>query len=320
MVLGDQGTYFSTDGNQIVDVNEASCSELWSWQPNSGTAEIIAATAGGGVAVKNIVGNQEDVVRLDRAAIPPTTHWGTAGGSAGYGVLSNSTYFANGVWFGTTGDPVIAGLEGDPEVDAPQVYSDHGGTPQKQSSADPGLQLVGVSDCTVPDPATSGEAIYYRYVNYKLVDNKNNAPSQNFTVYEQLSPNKQAATCKDTKGNYTGMSPCGPADGTNIKYNSFEDTLSLQLSAAPKGGLQNNQSFLYGLPGQRLWNVKTIERYGLGPNGSTYTQAPVPNVSSNDLLLRSLAEPLIDGFGYPYIGPANGPGKNCKGQPPFPVK
>src|ERR1700685_4057743 len=64
MVLGDQGTYFLTDGNQIVNVNEASGNELWRWQPSQGTVQIIAATVGGGVSVKNIVGNQEDVVRL----------------------------------------------------------------------------------------------------------------------------------------------------------------------------------------------------------------------------------------------------------------
>ena len=134
-VLGDQGTYFMTDGNHVVCVDEASGNEQWRWQPNSGTVQIVAATAGGGVAVKNIVGNQEDVVLLDATGTPTYDTWGTSGGSAGYGVVSNSSYYSHGLWFGTTGDPVIAGVIGDVMFDAlgPWPFSG-GGAPDQNSS------------------------------------------------------------------------------------------------------------------------------------------------------------------------------------------
>ena len=63
----------------MIDVNEASGNQVWSWQPDQGTVQIIAATAGGGVAVKNIVSNQEDVVRLDLNGNPTYDTWGTSG-------------------------------------------------------------------------------------------------------------------------------------------------------------------------------------------------------------------------------------------------
>lgn len=93
------------------------------------------------MAIRNIVGNQEDVVRIDASGSATYDTWGTTGGSAGYGVLSNSTYFANGLWVGTTGDPVIAGVIGDTESDAPDVYADHGGTPQNQRIVFPRVRI-----------------------------------------------------------------------------------------------------------------------------------------------------------------------------------
>jgi hypothetical protein len=112
MVLGDQGTYFTTDGTQVIDVNEADGNQLWSWQPDQGTVQIIAATAGGGVAVKKHrrQPGRRGPPRLERQR--HLRHLGTAGGSAGYGVLSNSVYFANDLWVGTTGDPLISGMIG----------------------------------------------------------------------------------------------------------------------------------------------------------------------------------------------------------------
>jgi hypothetical protein len=138
MVLGDQGTYFTTQGTQntVVAVNETSGDPVWTWQPSQGNVEIIAATAGGGVAVRNILTDQygqptgqEDVVRLDSTGNPTYDTWGTAGGTAGYGVLSNETYFA-GVWVGTAGDPVIEGVEGEPLEEAFTAWPDpEGGAP-----------------------------------------------------------------------------------------------------------------------------------------------------------------------------------------------
>ncbi|HYM79487.1 MAG TPA: choice-of-anchor D domain-containing protein [Candidatus Dormibacteraeota bacterium] len=126
-VLGDQGTYFMTDGNKVISVNEASGSEVWRWQPNSGNVQIIAATAGGGVAVKNIIQpGQENVVRLDANGSPTYDTWGTAGGGAGYGVVSNSKYFA-GLWAGVGGDPVIEQVMGTPMEEAFTPWPDPAG-------------------------------------------------------------------------------------------------------------------------------------------------------------------------------------------------
>ena len=113
MVLGDQGTYFTTDGTQVVAVNETSGNQIWTWQPNSGTVEIIAATAGGGVAVKHVLNNQEDVVRVDASGNATYDTWGTPGGASGYGVISNSSYWVNGQWVGVSGDPVLEAVSGD---------------------------------------------------------------------------------------------------------------------------------------------------------------------------------------------------------------
>jgi hypothetical protein len=117
-VLGDQGTYFMTDGNQVVCVDEASGNELWRWKPASRNVQIMAATAGGGVAARNIVGNQEDVVRLDSNGNPRYDTWGTAGGGAGYGVLSTASYTAENVWVGESATSVISGMIGSPLVTA----------------------------------------------------------------------------------------------------------------------------------------------------------------------------------------------------------
>ena len=124
-----------TDGTRIVNVNEASGNELWRWQPESGTVQIIAATAGGGVAVRNIVGNQEDVIRIDSTGTPTYDTSGTAGGTSGYGVVSNSSYSSTGLWVGTTGDPVISTIVGIPLDIAATTWASDGGTEQGQGSA-----------------------------------------------------------------------------------------------------------------------------------------------------------------------------------------
>jgi Bacterial Ig-like domain (group 2)/IPT/TIG domain/Abnormal spindle-like microcephaly-assoc'd, ASPM-SPD-2-Hydin/Galactose oxidase, central domain len=135
MVLGDQGTYFTTDGTQVVDVNEASGFQLWTWQPSEGTVQIIAATTGGGIAVLNTLNNgQEDVVRIDSNDNPSYDAWGTTGGSAAYGVLSNATYFA-GLWIGVGSDPVIEGMVGQPMEENSTPWPDpDGGAPNNGGS------------------------------------------------------------------------------------------------------------------------------------------------------------------------------------------
>jgi hypothetical protein len=316
MVLGDQGTYFMTDGNQIVDVSEASGTELWSWQPTQGTVQIIAATAGGGVAVLNTVGNQSDVVRLDSSENATYDTWGTSGGSAGYGVISNSSYFANSLWFGVTGDPVISGVTGDTVQTAntnwPWGTGGGAGDHEGQAVGPPALKLQATYDCTQPDPLTSGNTTYERDLNYKLVDLNNNnvATSLHYTVYEKLFPYKSFAGCK-VNGNYTGQSPCEPVSGTvENPYNAFADAISPRLSA-PAPGITNYQSFFYQLPGQRWWPVLEIDRWG-GRSNPWIESAR----SFLTLFLLKNTQPLINGHGYPYMAPAIGVPTNCHGQPP----
>jgi hypothetical protein len=317
IVLGDQGTYFITDGTQVIDVNEASGGQLWDWQPSEGTVQIIAATAGGGVAVLNVVGNQEDVVRLDSSDNATYDTWGTAGGSSGYGVLSNSSYFANDLWLGTAGGPVISGMTGEPLQTAntnwPWGNGGGAGDHEGQAIGPPALKLQATSDCTEPNPSLYTPP-YERDVDYQLVDLHNHyvLPSNfHYTIYEKLSPYKQFATCK-VNGNYTGVSPCGPVSGgSSDPYDVFNDAISPRGSA-PAPGLVNYQSFFYQLPGQRWWPVLEIDRWG---GRSTPWIEPVPGSSLNLFLLNG-AQPLINGQRYPYMAPASGSVQGCNGQPP----
>jgi hypothetical protein len=323
MVLGDQGTYFTSDGNQVIDVNEADGNQLWTWQPSQGTVQIIAATAGGGVAVKNIVGNQEDVVRFDSTGSPTYDTWGTAGGSAGYGVLSNSAYFANDLWIGTTGDPVISGMIGNllPVANDNWPWGTGGGAGDHEGQAvgPPALKLQAIYDCTQPDPAAGTPQPYERDLNYQLVDLHNNKVpiSQQYTVYEKLSPYVEFTACM-LKGNHTGISPCEPANGdvVNSPYNVYIDQISLSGQSVQPQGIHNSQSFFYQLPGQRWWPVLEIDRWG----GQSNPWIKPVQGSSLDLFLVTGKQPLINLQGYPYMAPASSPiggvVKNCNGQPP----
>ena len=272
MVLGDQGTYFTSDGTQVIDVNEASGNQVWSWQPDQGTVQIIAATAGGGVAIRNILSpGQEDVVRLDATGTPTYDSWGTAGGSAGYGVLSNSTHFAGGLWFGTAGDPAFAGMVGDTESDAPSDYGPHGGTPQNQSSAPPAnLMLVGWSD-------TYSNLAQYREIQYYLVDvTGNKLPSSvKYNVWEHQSNKSTTSnglgTSEDTNGNQF--------DDLITAYTANDNppctTVAYLTGQCPKFVVSSNQTFTYGLPNQRQYDVNTILRR-IGQN--SYCQLAVPTI------------------------------------------
>lgn len=326
MVLGDQGTYFTTDGTQVIDVNEASGSQVWSWQPNQGTVQIMAATAGGGVTVKNIVGSQEDVVRIDSTGNPTYDTWGTTGGSAAYGVLSNSSYFANQLWVGTTGDPVISGMTGDTLQTAntnwPWGTGGGAGDHEGQAVGPPALKLQATKDCTQPDPTIPANHYFQRDVYYQLVDlhNNNVVPScgtvctNNYTVYEKLSYKALTACMKN--GSHTGESPCGPVSGgPNDPYNAFPDLISLFAQSAPLPGIFYQQSFFYQLPGQRWWPVYEIDRWG-GPQSNWIE--PVVTGSYLNLYLLNNTQPLINNQGYPYMAPAIGTSSNCKGQPPSP--
>ena len=320
MVLGDEATYFTTGGssNQVMDIDEASGNQLWSWQPTSGSVEIIAATAAGGVAVKNIItdssGNEEeDVVRLDSNGNPKYDTWGTLGGSAAYGVLSNSSYSSNGLWVGTTGDPVISGIIGDDLLVALSPWGwgsgegGAGGDEQGQAGADPALKLVGVSDCVT---SAGSPAQFDRYPSYKLETGKNQAPSVNYTVFEVLSPHKQLAQCLDKKGNPTGSSPCNYASSSNgIPYNRFDDHLFVPAQTA---AFSNNQSFQYGVAGQRLWDVRRIERTAQSLSTLQIEQVPTDNVDHLNLGFSPFQQPLIDGYPSPYLGPS------CSSPPKYP--
>jgi hypothetical protein len=136
MVLGDQGSYFVSDGAQITAVNESNGSQLWNWQPSEGTVHLIAATAGGGVAVLNMLDSgQQDVVRLDSSDNATYDTWGTIGGSAGYGVLSNASYWINGTWMGIGDTAIIEGLVGNTLGDASGPYTFSGGNGHDQGAS-----------------------------------------------------------------------------------------------------------------------------------------------------------------------------------------
>ena len=304
-VLGDQGTYFMTDGNHVVCVDEASGNEKWRWQPESGTVEILAATAGGGVAVKNIVGNQEDVVRLDASGNPTYDTWGTSGGQGGYGVLSNSTYFNTGLWAGTTGDPVIAGVEGEPLEVAASTWAESGGTEQKQGSSDPGLVLIATQDCH----KVNDTQLYARYPIYQLSTSttKLATPTENYTVFEFI-PGQKSRSTGVVCTRYGDLDPCGYGDRTaKFPFNEFDDEISVGLYG---GETDLRQYFLYGLPNQRLYGVKQI--YRTIQNGSVrQPQLKQPNVSWNQLHDIPRQDPLIDGHEDPWLAPWDGTRASC---------
>ena len=105
---------------------------------------------------------------------------------------------------------MIVGIVGDLLQVAASVWPQGGGGGRtRPERGAPSAQAPGTADCTAPDPATSGNAYYYRYLDYQLVDlNNNKVPTtQHYTVYEQLSPYKDFAGCKDKNGQSTGMSP-----------------------------------------------------------------------------------------------------------------
>jgi hypothetical protein len=285
-----------------VNVDQASGNELWRWQPNSGTVEIVAATAGGGVAVRNIVGNQEDVVRLDSTGTPTYDTWGTTGGSAVYGVVSNSTYWTTGVWFGVGGDPVIEGVEGNSLQSAPTHWAATGGTEQHQGSSDPGLVLVAFQDCH----KVSSTNIFVRFPAYdlSLSTTQVKTPQLNYRVFEFIPGQKGKCTGTVNK-RYNDLDPCSYGDGTALApYNEFDD----QISNGLWGSTTNlRQYFLYGLPDQRLYGVKQI--YRTLPGGAL--QLKDPNVSWNELQDVPGTDPLIDGHADPWLAPWNRDPNTC---------
>lgn len=302
LVLGESA-YFVTDGSHVVAIDKTSDTQTWSWSPAEGSVEVLAATADGGVAVRNTGTSQgENVVRLNASGNPTYDTWGTNG--SGYGVLSNAIYFDKGLWVGQVGNPVVGGLLGSDLYAALSSWAFSKGTKQEPAAADPALKLVGLADCTEKSPAGGGQFNYQRFPKYKLVDKNEQSPAENYTVFEKLDPHKEFTTCQKD-GKNTGMSPCDYADGNTIPYREFDDEIRLGLSNAGPNGVHNNQSFVYGLPGKRLWEVKRIERYGLKVDNSGYGRIAVEHVSYLDLWFRNFSEPLIDGMAAPWMGPCN---------------
>jgi hypothetical protein len=296
-VLGDQNTYFTTDGVSIFAINETDGTQVWSWQPSQGLVEIVAATTGGGVTVRNVLSDgTENVVRLDYSGAPTYDTWGTTG--SGYGVLSSATYTRGGVWAGQA-QGHLAGIMGGVLSPAATIWSDPQGSPQKQRSADPALVLLATQDC---HKSNSDKTLYARYPIYMLRQSTDltKSPQQNYTVFEFI-PNKSNCGV----GGYNNLDPCQYADGSpQFPYDEFADEISVNIGGA---AFSATQYFLYGLPNQRLYGVKQI--YRTLADGST--QAKLPNAAFNQINASPGVDPLIDNQSDPWLAPWDGTTASC---------
>lgn len=185
-------------------------------------------------------------------------------------MLSNSTYFASGLWIGTTGDPVISGIMGDTESDAPSLYPDPGGTPQGQSSAPPeNLMLVGWTD-TYSYNAQARAVLYYLF---DATSNKRPSVKYNITEHQtnKSTTSNQLGTSTDTDGNQF--------DDSITAYNSNNNPpctpVAYLRGQCPSFIMTSNQTFTYWLPNQRPYDVKAILRR-IGQN--SYCQLAVPTI------------------------------------------
>ena len=105
---------------------------------------------------------------------PTYDTWGTAGGSAGYGTVSNSTYYSNGLWIGTTGDPVISGIIGDYLLPALTVWAWDAGDDHKQgqsSKFDFEIVWCASNSCAGLNPSDPDEGVnFIYYPDYPVVN------------------------------------------------------------------------------------------------------------------------------------------------------
>jgi hypothetical protein len=99
MVLGDNGTAFVTDGNNVVAFNVDSLQPGWTYSSQGGFLSLVAATSGSGVAIND---SQQGAIQLDSS--------GNA--SAPVSSLQGDQYFGNALWVGVPGDPVLAAFQG----------------------------------------------------------------------------------------------------------------------------------------------------------------------------------------------------------------
>ena len=321
-VLGDQGTYFITDGNQVVCVDEASGNEQWRWRSNSGTAEIIAATAGGGVAVKNIVGNQEDVVRLDSTGTPTFDTWGTSGGSAGYGVLSYSTYWANGVWFGVGGDPVPEGVVGEPLGDAGGPYPFAGGNgPGQHASETPTVvnflpslienQILNIPNAGAPNTPTTADFPCYmdssiRNSSLLQYSNKCTVPSGPAGQIARVNAQyvlRQAATVQGFRAAFNqklnAIAFIGHGIGVHLDQpNEFSYGINFYYPLAPgkNPGDESSWDTLYPPPNGILVKPQALPSECKPPNNTCDPKLP-PTEETNALLPMEKDSSTVQGLG-----------------------
>ncbi|MBZ5672521.1 MAG: hypothetical protein LAO04_22705 [Acidobacteriia bacterium] len=272
MVLGENGTAFANNG-AITAFDLSSMTSLWTYQAPAGSnsMKIIASTAGGGLVAKfsDQYGVQETVVRIDSNGQPSTDSWSG----------ENVSYLVVGDWL--TGSTSLAAPAADPVELAEATWIDPAGG--GNNSSDPGLKLIGSTDCTITDRQVQ----YFLRNSNRAVPRDANNNVIPYTVFEHQTVHSLAPPDGVTPHQYA----TDPNSG--VPENEFDDAIYPGTGTVP---LYSTQTFTYGLKGQRQYRVKRIERHT-----GDFTWVPI-EPPENHILVRPCAEPLINGWPAPYIG------------------
>lgn len=299
MVLGENGIAFATDGTnsdpsdpndgpQIVSFDLNSGAPNWSYQLGSqDQLTIIASTAGNGLTAKVTDSGADSVIRFDPAGTPLSDSWSG----------NQIDYYMGDLWVGNAPSSAAAAFTAEPIIEAAAPGTRPKGDPQHNGTTDPGLLLVATQDC---HKANVDKTLYARYPIYslRLPSDKSKTPSQSYTVFEFIPQNPTGCGV----GGFNDLNPCKFADGSaQFPYNEFDDEISTGLAG---GSMNRAQYFLYGLPNQRLFGVKQIDR--MLSDGSLQ-----PKAGKNQLTARPGSDPLIDGQPDPWLAPWDGTFDSC---------
>jgi hypothetical protein len=263
MVLGDNGAAYATDSQTIQAFDLNSGQSLWNYlSPAVGGIDIVAAVSGGGLAAKEFDQiNSETILRFDS----------TGGATAdGWSASSNLQYFV-GDWYGfpASGSSAMA-FFGAPVLWADSVWltPKQGGT----SAAEPDLKLLGQSDC---------ENMSGRDIEYWLVKPDGALETQPYVVFEKQTDHSVASP--------NGVSP--------LDYSGEKDKFFDNLRPGAAGESHDSiQTFNFGLQGQRLYQVRRIER--------KLVNAKVPVVPPQfRIVMKPYAQATLNGQHAPYVGP-----------------